>query len=88
MAAMAYGRVLLDDLGRPRDAARAFAQVRALPGHAGLDEDALAREAEAWWKAGDRHRAEARAREYLRRFPDGAQLGSVRRYDPRPTGQP
>ena len=78
-AAMAYGRVLLDDLRRPREAAVAFAQARALPGHQGVDEDALAREAEAWWKAGDRHRAEARAREYLRRFPDGAQLGSVRR---------
>jgi hypothetical protein len=82
-AAMLEGRVLLDDLGRARDAAVAFAQVRQLPGHQGLDEDALAREAEAWWRAGDGARARTRAREYLRIYPDGPQLGSVRRYDDR-----
>jgi hypothetical protein len=87
-AAMLYGRVLLDDLGRAREAAAAFSQVRQLPGHQGLDEDALAREAEAWWRAGDGGRAQMRAREYLRRYPDGAQLGSVRRYDPRRSDQP
>jgi transmembrane sensor len=77
-AALLLGRVLMEDLSRPRDAALAFAQVRTLAGHAALDEDALAHEAEAWWRAGDIPHATACAREYLRLWPDGAQLGAVR----------
>jgi hypothetical protein len=80
-AALLLGRVLLEDLSLPREAALAFAQVRLLPGHGALDEDALAHEAEAWSRAGDNRRATARAREYLRRWPDGAQLGAVRPLD-------
>jgi transmembrane sensor len=80
LAAFTLGRVLLDDLGRPREAAAAFAQAGALSPGGALAEDALAREVEAWSRAGETSRAHARAEDYLRGFPDGRRAVTVRRY--------
>jgi transmembrane sensor len=80
MAAFTLGRVLLDDLGRPAEAAQAFADVRAIELGGQLSPDALAREVEAWSRAGELERARERALEYLRRYPVGNRLRSVRRY--------
>jgi len=77
-AAFTLGRVLLMELSEPGAAAAAFAQARALAPSGPLAEDALAREAEAWAKAGDGERARARAHEYLRLHPDGRRAAAVR----------
>src|SRR5262249_8117411 len=51
LAAFTLGRVLLEELGRPAEAANAFARARRAGGP--LAEDALAREVEASSRAGD-----------------------------------
>lgn len=79
LAAFQMGRVLLSDLGRPRDAAAAFARARSA-GDASMAEDALAREVEAWAAAGEAERARTRAEEYLARFPSGRRAVAVRRF--------
>jgi transmembrane sensor len=79
-AAFILGRVLLDELGRPREAAAAFARVGTLDPNTPLLPDALAREVESWSRAGEPARAEARGREYLARYPDGRRIREVRRY--------
>ena len=74
LAAFSLGRVLLGELGRPADAARAFARARALAPDGPLADDALAREAEAWARAGDPERARAREAEHRARSrTDGGQ---------------
>ncbi|MDF2696317.1 MAG: hypothetical protein K0S65_4700 [Labilithrix sp.] len=80
LAAFTLGRVLLEEVGRPNDAADAFARARALAPDGPLAEDALAREVEAWWRFGDTDRAHARAVEYVRLHPSGTKLKSVRRF--------
>lgn len=80
LAAFTLGRVLLDQLGWPRDAAQAFARVRVLDPNGPLTEDALAREVEAWSRAGDAARARAAAERYLASYPNGARVAAVRRY--------
>ncbi len=80
LAAFTLGRALLDELGRPQQAADAFARARALAPTGPLAADALGREVEAWSRAGDTSRARARAEEYLRAYPKGARLTSVRRF--------
>ena len=79
-AAFILGRVLLDEIGRPREAAAAFARVGALDPETPLLPDALAREVESWSRAGEAERAKARGREYLSRYPDGRRKQEVRRY--------
>jgi transmembrane sensor len=78
LAAFTLGRVLLMELGRPREAAAAFAQARALAPQGPFAEDALAREVEALAKAGAEGDARARAREYLRLYPDGRRAHGVK----------
>ena len=78
LAAFTLGRVLLDELGRPREAAEAFARARAMGG--AMAQDALAREVEAWSRAGDPATARARAEEYVRTYPGGRRERSVRKY--------
>lgn len=74
LAAFSLGRLLLGELHRPAEAARAFARARALAPEGPLADDALAREAEAWTRAGDPDRARAREAEYRARTrTDGAQ---------------
>ena len=80
LAAFTLGRVLLDDLGRPRQAAQAFATaLRLAPGGA-LAQDALAREVEAWSHAGETTLARQRAEQYLRQFPHGRRADAVRQF--------
>ncbi len=78
LAAFTLGRVLLDDLGDPRGAARAFAQVRVLEPRGPLAADALAREAEALHRLGETAAARERALEYLERYPGGVKAEAVR----------
>ena len=80
LAAFTLGRVLLDELGWPKDAAKAFAKARALEPNGPLAEDALAREVEAWARAGETDEARAAAQGYLARYPNGQRAASVRRH--------
>ncbi|MEM1417359.1 MAG: FecR family protein [Myxococcota bacterium] len=80
LAAFTLGRVYLEELGQPREAAAAFAKARQLRPNGSLAEDALAREVEAWDRAGEASRARERALEYLRLFPRGRRAPSVRRH--------
>lgn len=79
LAAFTLGRTLLDALGRPREAAEAFARARKLSPSGALAQDALAREVESWYRAGESALAHERALEYLRRFPGGRRERAVRK---------
>lgn len=79
LAAFTLGRVWLKELGQPRQAALAFADARALNLTGSLAEDALAREVEAWHQAGETQRAQERASEYVRLYPEGRRAAHVRR---------
>jgi len=79
-AAFILGRVLLEELHRPREAAAAFAQVEALDASTPLVQDALAREVESWARAKDVDQARRAAATYLGRYPTGRRADEVRRY--------
>jgi len=76
-AAFLLGRVLMENLGRASDAAKAFAQSRKLSPSGPLAEDALGREVEALRKAGFATTASERAREYVHRYPAGARIHEI-----------
>ncbi len=78
LASFTLGRVLLEELGRPREAADAFARARE--GGGPLAEDALAREVEATARAGDTMRSHELAREYQALYPNGRRAKSVSRW--------
>jgi transmembrane sensor len=78
LAAFTVGRVQLERLGDPHAAAEAFVTARSLAPAGSLAQDALAREVEARSKAGDANTANARAREYLDKYPEGARTRAVR----------
>ena len=78
LAAFTLGRMLLMELGRPLEAATTFADARRLSPGGPFAEDALAREVEAYSKAGVPAQAHARAQEYLRLYPDGRRAAIVR----------
>ncbi|HET9959296.1 MAG TPA: FecR domain-containing protein [Polyangiaceae bacterium] len=78
LAAFTLGRILLDSLGRPREAAEAFARCRKLAPGGALSQDALAREVESWSRAGEATLARDRAIQYLRLFPGGRREKAVR----------
>jgi transmembrane sensor len=78
LASFTLGRVLLDELGRPSEAADAFARARK--GGGPLAEDALAREVEATARAGDTVRSQELAREYQALYPNGRRAKSVSRW--------
>jgi transmembrane sensor len=80
LAAFTLGRVQLDDLGRPREAAESFRRTQDLDPNGPLAQDALAREVEAWSRAGETGRARERASAYVQRYPSGRRLRSVRQY--------
>lgn len=80
LAAFTLGRVLLEELGHPREAADAFAKSRALAPSGTLAEDALAREVEAWSKSGDAGKARTRAEEYVEKYPKGLRIKSVKKF--------
>jgi transmembrane sensor len=73
-AAFTLGWVLLTDLGRPREAAAAFAEAERHAPRGMLAEDAAARVAEAWQRAGDARRAAQAARHYEQLYPTGRHL--------------
>jgi transmembrane sensor len=77
LAAFSLGRILLGELHRPAEAAQAFARVRTLAPDGPLAEDALAREVEAWARAGDLDRARVRGAEYMRKYPNGTRAADV-----------
>jgi transmembrane sensor len=80
LAAFTLGRVLLDSLGQPREAAVAFRQAQALAPMGVLNEDALAREIEALSRAADTSLAQERAQTYLKKYPSGSKVRAVRMY--------
>jgi transmembrane sensor len=80
LAAFTLGRVLLEEVGDPAGAAHAFASARDLGRGGPLEESALAREAEAWYRAGELGKARALAEEYLQRYPQGEKGKLLRRY--------
>ena len=79
VAAFTIGRLLLESLGQPRQAAASFEQSRMLAKGAPVAEDALAREVEAWAAAGDRAQARRRAELYRQLYPKGSRLTAVLR---------
>lgn len=80
LAAFTLGRVLLQQMGRPREAAMAFAEAQRLDPNGTMTEDALVREVECWNRAGEPALAARRAHAYLERYPNGRRLAAVRRY--------
>ena len=74
LAAFTLGRTLLDQLGRPREAAQAFATAHRLEPHGALAQDALAREVESWSRAGETSLAHDRADAYVKAYPKGRRL--------------
>jgi TolA-binding protein len=77
-AAFTLGWVLLTDLGRAREAAAAFAEAERIAPRGALAEDAAARVAEAWQKAGDQRRAARAARHYQQMYPGGRYIPLMR----------
>ena len=77
-AAFTLGWVLLTDLGRPREAAAAFSEAERHAPRGMLAEDAAARVAEAWQRAGDSRRAAQAARHYEGLYPTGRHLPLMR----------
>jgi len=77
-AAFTLGWVLLTELNRPREAALAFADAERIAPRGALAEDAAARVAEAWDKAGDGRRAAEAARRYEQVYPSGRYLALMR----------
>jgi transmembrane sensor len=80
LAAFSLGRVLMNSLGRPADAAGYFERARALSHEPSLAEDALAREVEALARAGQADRAKRRAEDYLRLYPAGQRVNAVKTF--------
>jgi hypothetical protein len=78
LAAFTLGRVLLDELGRPAEAAEAFERAREAGGP--LAEDALAREVEAYSRAGDTARARGLAQKYQAEYPNGRRARAVAKF--------
>ena len=78
VAAFTLGKVLLYEIGKPTAAAKMFAI--AAQNRSPLAEEAMAREAEAWYRAGDFQKSRASARRYLDKYPGGARAESVRAF--------
>ena len=78
-AAFTLGWVLMNDLGRPREAALAFARAEALAPRGNLAEDAMARAVEAWYRAGELGRAKAEAERYKKTYPQGRHQATLAR---------
>lgn len=80
LAAFTLGGVLMNQLGRPREAEAAYARARSMSPSSALSQDALARQVEAAHRASDAASARALALEYLERYPDGRRVQAVRRF--------
>lgn len=80
LAAFTLGGVLMNQLGRPREAEASYARARALSPSSALSQDALARQVEAAYRASDAAAARALALEYLAAYPKGRRVQAVRRF--------
>jgi transmembrane sensor len=80
MVAFTLGRLQLDQLGAPDEAARSFETALRLGLPRDLQEDAYARRVEAFARAGDTTRAAEAADAYLERFSNGRRADDVRRW--------
>jgi len=80
LAAFTLGGVLMNQLGRPREAEAAYARARAMSPSSALSQDALARQVEAAHRASDAAAARTLALEYLERYPEGRRVQAVRRF--------
>jgi transmembrane sensor len=80
LAAFTLGRVLLDELERPAEAAETFAIARRLAPSGPLVQDALAREVECWARAGRAERARSLAQTYLSAYPNSPRAKAVKHY--------
>jgi transmembrane sensor len=78
LAAFTLGRLLLNELGKPREAAAAFHELQRRAPRGQFAEDALAREVEAWKQASEPARARAAAETYVERYPAGRHLRRVK----------
>jgi transmembrane sensor len=78
-AAFTLGWVLMNELGRPREAALAFLQAESLAPRGNLSEDALARAVESWYRASELARARAELERYRARYPQGRHLATLQR---------
>lgn len=74
LAAFTLGRTLLNELHDPLAAAEAFARAYAAAPRGPLAEEALAREADSWQRAGDATRARAATERYRAAYPQGRLL--------------
>ncbi len=79
LAAFTLGRIQRRQLGHPRKAAESFAKARQLAPNGSLAADALAHEAECLQMAGEKERAQNKAKQYLKLFPQGRKADSMRR---------
>ncbi len=82
LAAFTLGRVYLDQLGEPAEAARAFEKAIGLHPPNALLADCHARLVEAYARAGDVSRAKRAASRYRALFPGGRQLADPRAWTP------
>ncbi len=80
LAAFTQGNLLLRQLNQPSKAAMIFAKAGRLSGSEVLAQDALAREVEAWKKAGKDGEAKRAAERFVRMYPKGRRLRAVRKY--------
>jgi transmembrane sensor len=80
LAAFTLGRVYIVQLGQPDQAAASFERASKLSPQGSLAQDALAREVEALSKGGNAQKANQRAQEYLRSYPNGRRLRAVQLY--------
>lgn len=78
LAAFTLGRLLLNELGKPREAATTFHDLRVRAPRGEFAEDALAREVEAWKLAAEPARAQRAAETYLERYPAGRHVRRVK----------
>jgi hypothetical protein len=78
LAGFSLGKIYLDHLDEPVLAARNFAAVRGMAPTGSLAQDALAREVEAWARAGMSSRAHDAALEYVHLYPNGRRVADVR----------
>jgi transmembrane sensor len=80
LAAFTLGGVLMSQLGKPLEAQAAYARARALSPNSALSQDALARQVEAAYRAGDAALARKLAEDYLASYPNGRRVHAVRRF--------
>jgi len=80
LAAFTLGKIKLENLAAPREAASAFEEAIRIGSPPSVVEDATARRVEAYATSGDLAKARAAAAEYRATFPDGRYGAEVGRW--------